>query len=788
MWFKWLPWRMIVRSAARKNDFLDPLEVLSRLEQFGQPAEVAAPIELLRSGVVLHARGLMNSQAIQHNLDWVWPYWVECQFNPANPAFVPRAFMITHINLTHRNWTAVGIPGCNEFPLVDPRGLLTPFFDGWSIDSWIIDEDGMSLIPSRCEQANQIPHFEDGVRIDTVTSNGDKSIRSRVQAIGRLDAPVCEVRIEGLSRSKKAWLVVALRPYNPEGVSFIHDIERLQDGPGWLVNKTHLVQFNQQPDQHAFSYYRQGDVFLKMPYHEDLSKTWCRVGMATAAAQFALLPRESRQITVEIPLPAGHLSKYPKIGKRIFTREISEAHYRANYSGNRSTAGLLSASESWHKSLQHVSRLDIPDPLFQFLYESALRTLVLHSPDFVYPGPYTYKRFWFRDAAFILYAMLCAGFKSRVTMVINHFSSKQTFGGYFLSQEGEWDSNGEALWIMEKFYRMTREVIPKSWMRAVDSGGRWIMHKRLKTGKNKAHDGLLPPGFSAEHLGPNDYYYWDDFWGVAGLKSAARLSDRFGNKNRARRFQQEADEFMACIHTSLNTVNKRLGESIIPASPYRRMDAGAIGSIVADYPLQLCPARDPQIMNTAEYLIKKCFFKGGFFQDMTHSGINPYLTLHIAQVLLRAGDPRYFDLMTDVAKLASSTGQWPEAVHPQTEGGCMGDGQHVWASAEWVSIVRNCFVREEDDEKKLVLCSGIPLKWLERPAKLGYGPAPTVFGPVDIKVVSDGTDVTVTWEGVWFDVVPPIEIRIPGMDAVTVGNGKKHVRLSLTNSVSKVEP
>ena len=52
------------------------------MQNFAQPSEVIAPMELLRSGVVMHARGLINSLAIQHNLDWVWPYWVERQYNP----------------------------------------------------------------------------------------------------------------------------------------------------------------------------------------------------------------------------------------------------------------------------------------------------------------------------------------------------------------------------------------------------------------------------------------------------------------------------------------------------------------------------------------------------------------------------------------------------------------------------------------------------------------------------------------------------------------------------------
>ena len=116
MVLKWLPWKQIVRRVAQAHGFLDPSTVLARLERFAQPSEVMTPIELLRAGAVFHARGLMNTKAIQHNLDWVWPFWVQRQFDPDDPAFVPRAFSITHVNLTHRNWTAIGLPDCKAMP------------------------------------------------------------------------------------------------------------------------------------------------------------------------------------------------------------------------------------------------------------------------------------------------------------------------------------------------------------------------------------------------------------------------------------------------------------------------------------------------------------------------------------------------------------------------------------------------------------------------------------------------------------------------------------------------
>ena len=87
----WLPWKTIARYLARRHGFIDPVAVLSRLGGFAQPSEVAVPIELLRAGVVFHARGLINSKVIQQNLDWKWPFWVVCQFDPRSDSFLPPA-------------------------------------------------------------------------------------------------------------------------------------------------------------------------------------------------------------------------------------------------------------------------------------------------------------------------------------------------------------------------------------------------------------------------------------------------------------------------------------------------------------------------------------------------------------------------------------------------------------------------------------------------------------------------------------------------------------------------
>lgn len=747
MWMKWFPWRYIVRHAARRHGFIDPIALLASLHRFAQPSEVGEPIELLRAGVVLHARGLINSRIIQHNLDWLWPYWVERQFDPADDAFIPRAFSITHINLTHRNWTAVGVPDCDELPLVDPRGLVTPFWDGWSLDCWIVTDDHRQLLPSRLQAVDQRLDYAQGLAVQTDMAQGDLTLQTRAHVQIRSAIPQCllDIRAEA---GAPAWLVLSLRPYNPEGISFVHDLALAGDRRGWTVNGEQQVIFSDPAERHQISNYRRGDVLLHLHDRQEEEKGECNVGMLTAAALFRIEPGRPRMLSVSVPLD------------------------------QLKTTGLVHAV-SWERSLQGHCALHIPDQRMQFLYDAALRTLILHSPDEVYPGPFTYKRFWFRDAAFIIHGLLCSGMIERAERALHLFSQRQTRGGYFRSQEGEWDSNGEALWIFCRFCEMSGRPPHPDWLDPIRRGGRWIVRKRTEEKKDSPHGGLLPAGFSAEHLGPNDYYYWDDFWGVAGLQAASRLMHMAGDSKGAAEFSEEADVFMQAIERSLHQVTLRLQQQVLPASPYRRLDAGAIGSLVTGYPLQLCDPRDPRLLNTVEFLLGNCMVQGGFFQDMIHSGINAYLTLHMAQVLLRGGDSRYLELMETVAGLASPTGQWPEAIHPRTLGGCMGDGQHSWAAAEWILMIRNCFVREEGD--RLILGAGVAPQWLEGSETLSFGPAPTPFGTIEVSVesmpVESGEKVLVTWQAQWHGEPPPIEVRLPGFVARTVSAGEHSIEM-----------
>ena len=761
MW-RMIPWKFILKRLSHAHGFIDPIQLLRQFNRFASKAELVAPTELLKAGAAMHARGIINSQAFQHNLDWVWPYWVECQFNPRSSSFVPRAFSISQINLTHRNWTAVGVPGFFELPIVDPRGLVTPLFDGWSIDAWVIPAAGDALLPSIEEKAEQTIVYEENLRIITRFKKNGILLATTVEVDLLSGAPVTRIGLVA-ECTGDALLAVALRPYNPEGVSLINRVARTAQPAGWIVNRRDHVTFHPEPQAILFSQYVDGDVFSRIgdprvlrekiyPHDEQID---CEVGMATAAALFEIKPNEPRSVTVSIPLRGKSHAAPP--GPSL------------NHS----------AEAIWQKSLSGTAKIALPDAKMQFLFENALRTVILHAPEDVYAGPFTYKRFWFRDAAIIVYAMITAGFIEKAKSIIDRMPHRQTPFGHFLSQEGEWDSNGQVLWVMNQLCELGHLEPPEEWRTAITRGADWIRRKRHSHKTTEPFVGLLPAGFSAEHLGPNDHYYWDNFWSAAGLYAAAKLMARYGDSEKEALFRREGDDLCAAIERSVRSVVQRLGREIFPASPSRRMDSGAVGSLVGGYPLQLYRADDARLNATADYLLENCMIGNALFHDISHSGINVYLTLHIAQTLLRKGDPRYISLVNAVRDLASPAGQWPEAIHPWLGTGCMGDGQHVWAAAEWLLMMRNCFVRDEQHDGTLIFFSGIQRQWCTEGAWLFFGPAPTPYGTVSLAASVLHNALTLSWEAKWHTTPSKLAIALPWRAAQTVEGSVSSVTVDL---------
>jgi hypothetical protein len=292
---------------------------------------------------------------------------------------------------------------------------------------------------------------------------------------------------------------------------------------------------------------------------------------------------------------------------------------------------------------------------------------------------------------------------------------------------------------------------------SIRQGAIWIDKKRHDVSFSKQKPkGLLPAGFSAEHLGPNDYYYWDNFWGLRGLLDAEEAARALEREDDAEQFAGMARAYKRDLLDAVNRDIEHSDAQVLPAAPRRRPDAGMIGNIAAAYPLKLFHPEDtPWLAGTVRFIRDHLFHDDGFYQQMIHSGVNSYLTLQMAQCLMLMGDLGAYKLAEYMLKLATPTWCWPEAIHPRTLGGCMGDGHHGWAAAEWVLLVRNMIVHELDDVLQVTRL--VPAEWCHPGQRIAIRNAPTAFGTVSAAVdFGDGRErlsIDAQWR------TPPREIH-----------------------------
>lgn len=700
----------------------DVLDFFTGTSKVGQPSEVAVPKELLPMGALLYSRGMFTQWVVQTNLDWTWPYWIERQFRPETPDFMARGHHLFSLNCTHRNWTGVGPLGSREEGVVDGRGLLMPWRDGWSLDVWVKIGDKL-FCPSQLPFVRQ--SLVENLPMVKTEFQADELLVSTEVFGANLSGR--DVLLQNISVKNKASqnvsgsLIFSIRPYNAEGVGLIKSLSFKNEH--FFVNGSYAGFFLSLPDQIFVSDFSRGDVkfFVNGSDGESDGKTGivCPAGLCTGAFVYSMNipPGKEKSETVVLSLKPSRRTALPAFNGVDFHKEKQDT------------------LKLWKTQLAKTLEIQIPDEKMQTCFDANKSyLLLLYDGDQITPGVFTYHHFWFRDAAYMVNALDKAGLFKEAENILKTYPSRQRKDGFFISQDGEWDANGQAIWAMVEHFKLTGgRAYLESVYPSIIKGVRWINKKREKT-KNDAgpHRGLLPAGFSAEHLGPNDYFYWDDFWCLGGIWSALEAARALGKTEDEKFFKDSYDDFLGCVEISLQEVSKRLGRKAIPASPYRRLDPGLIGSVACVYPVRLFTPDDERVQDTLSALRECSFMEDAFFQNIVHTGFNCYLTLQAAQVYILNRSPEALPLITWVLNHATPTFTWPEAIHPKTRGGSMGDGHHGWAVAEWVHAVRNMLFFEEED--RLVLTPCIPHEWTHKGKRIIVKNAPTYFGGLNFTI------------------------------------------------------
>ena len=644
--------------------------------ELGNPADTKWPTETIPMISRLLSVGFWNYSFFQFNRDFFFPFWASEQYNPSNKSFIPRSHNLLSMNQTHRNWVSLSFPGKKEEISLDQAAAIMPYAEAYTIEFATLEKgrvvrphDDVSKLKFNVDKLSHIQVTWMGVDISiTATPKG------------------CKVKCAG-----KRNLIVSIRPFNMEGIALLGKLNYHKDK--YYVDGDVDLQFTNRPTHYLLSAFNNGDAL------KGLAKS---VKIKNDAFETKKIHRKKRknkvQDTAGVATAAFLFSSADLVEFEIDDNQCFKIQQETLPHFDIKSEKLSHSIENiWKYYFPQLLEINLPGEYGEAFRTTRNHLMTLWDYDSVTPGSFTYNHFWIRDAAIMMKALLLIGGHTPVKRIVERFPKLIDRSGNFHSQKGEYDANGQALWIVAEYAKITKDTKPltaqaKSLNRLI----KWIGQAIKKNG------GVLPPGFSAEHLGVTDWYLWDNFWALGGLYAIEPFKDIIRNES---------------IRTTYNNLRGSLDHYLkdykyYPAALGRKKDAGMIGSICAVYPLATTDFFNKRMLNTVDTIRKRYFLKGGFFQENIHSGINPYLSLQIAECYLHFGDPRSaLKILDRILGWSAFAYTYPEAVHPKTGGGCMGDGFHGWAFAEMVTLFRNLFLIDVEDQA--ILLPGLRPEWFK---------------------------------------------------------------------------
>ncbi|MBM3382728.1 MAG: hypothetical protein FJY29_09845 [Betaproteobacteria bacterium] len=713
------------------------LPYVRSIEWIGKPTGMMGSSALLDQALWVLFSGANNMLAVHTNRNWVWPLWIEEQWQPRSSAFIPTGAGLLGANLSRRNWTSLGHSASPLECMVDPVGMITVEPHSWSLLPYLRVDSSLQAPPYLQPGVQQrladdvLPVVE--TRYPAV---GDVKWASTATASYIDDSMriTCRITIENQSNTPVPVVIgFGVRPYNVLSIGHINQLENL--GSFLRVNQKWDVEILESPTRVLLGDRGTGDPMKDAsprPLSEDLKSIIARSGIAAGSIEYDRVLQPGEKIALGVVVWCDAEKKKRKVRPRLHTTVDSLIRAR---------------EEELRLEDLRSARIKLPEEKF----ENQLDAIKLRLPAFddvthFSPGTFLYHTHWYRDSYFISEAFSNLGFLKEVRSKIESYPQRQQASGAFVDHPGELDSHAIALCSMLSFSRKSGDTkLQRDLFESVWRGLQWIDKQRLTSSKRSVlHEGLLPASFSAEHFGGCDHYFWDNFWALKAMHLGRAAARRMGRAKEADALDRMSLSFSGSLRRAISATLERVGGQVLPVSPYRWPDAACIGNLVACDPLELSDICQPWLHSTLEFLLDSHFHQGLFFQSVFHTGLNPYLTAQVARVLIRLEDPRALTLLHAISDAASPTVTWPEAINPRTQGGCMGDGDHGWAAAEFCNLLRQMIVLE--DSSGLVLFPGVQASWLEPGQVTSIHNAPTFHGRITASLESDNRGIWARWQ------------------------------------------
>lgn len=699
------------------------------------------------------------------------PYWMAQQTDPHSPSYIPSQSLL--INQTHRNWTTLSAPNCEAKAWVDPRGLLTPFPYGWSVDVWV--SSGKTLVSAALQSSTQQTLSPENPVLTTTFSALNMQISLEHTLLGhgaKQGTVLMQMSVLNSSQTEKSFSVfLAIRPYNSLGLAPIHDVVYLSNNTLMVDHRLGVV-LDQTPDNVVCLAKKDGDVSDAVLNSQMILQAECPEHLASGVVQYnrSLAPGETYHLTAKIP--SGKQAPVRSFGDKLIS-DLSKQRLA--------------------KETDFLQKLDVPQER-----EAALAALVTaqdHLIAGIFTNPAIERVFnqqrlhiashWttpelesLRPFLPLVPSLNRAGRHGFTVSVLKHPKTAKLLQNALLNPSRDADVLALYAVAIWDTFQVTRD---KSLLEAHAKIGLKIVKALTKSRiKSGSHKGLYKVSAGVDGIQKSDVYLLRCYEILAALKSIKLLFSTLGKSQDFLPFSHLEQDLSQALSRHLKDRAETENQEIRFGVSDTRMTESLSGTTLrAVYPLGLEKASDGKVFRTLQFLKRAYANSDGLLVELgadsgCHIARNG-LIAHVQRLRQDGAAHAFIDWLTEISL---DTGAFSTSVNLKTGGGSAGVGHDLEASLTYLDLIRECCLEEGEDD--LHLFPFIPKSWVTGKGVLALDTIHTSFGEFSFHLEFQAHEATLTLKHAYHQKPKSLKLSFPfSLTKLSVDGIEKSVSDSL---------
>ncbi len=395
---------------------------------------------------------------------------------------------------------------------------------------------------------------------------------------------------------------------------------------------------------------------------------------------------------------------------------------------------LARTVEFWEGKLRAAARIEVPcRKATEALLAAHVCQWIANDHGELHGGEGFYDHFYIRDGGYQIMELEEAGLADAAAKAVEFYLKAQRSDGRFETQAKQFDANGQAVWVLWQYYKITgdRPFLARAYpqmRKAVE----WTRQARRQAPADSPYAGLLPAAVA------DGEYLWDgkhhivgyDLWNLRGILCTADAAAILGKAGEANELLEEANSYGKAIDAAC----QRTGLAHFPPSWEKK--GTHWGNTETLWPTELFDCNDPRVTALIHHARK---VQGGGFIEGTiqwlgmPDAIHPYMSAYTTMASLARGEDEqvvedfYWYLLHSTAAHA-----FPEGIFYKRRFAWSDTIPHVTGASNCALLLRHMLVHERGEQ--LDLLAAVPDGWLADGQEIRVQRAPTHFGVMSLVV------------------------------------------------------